>query len=322
MDMNSGFPPVPTPPWAQRFRSDDLDEVREFVVSRDGEHSRVAHHGGALGFRLSWLIGTTASVGWGEVALEKTIRGAVSDPVLHLAMPPGSVYRFGRRERVTGRRTATFVAPGWEFSRRSPPGTSFVLSVDRRRLSEEIEARSAAGRGDLVLRSRAIELTDVARARLVSAAGSFVQSMRPGSDPLAARRSEACLLAEVAELLLQESAVARAHAVSSTRVADLEAWIEAHLDKPISMGRLCNVAGVGERALQKVFESRRGISPMRFVTERRLAAARRRLTSAGPGNDVTSVAVSLGFGHPGRFAGLYRQAFGEAPSQSLRRPVR
>jgi transcriptional regulator GlxA family with amidase domain len=135
-------------------------------------------------------------------------------------------------------------------------------------------------------------------------------------------RNEACLLAEVAELLLQESAVARAHAVSSTRVADLEAWIEAHLDKPITMARLCNVAGVGERALQKVFESRRGISPMRFVTERRLAAARRRLTSAGPGNDVTSVAVSLGFGHPGRFAGLYRQAFGEAPSQSLRRQVR
>ncbi len=322
MDMNSSFPSVPPPPWARSFRSDDLDEVRDFVARRDGEHSRVAHRGGALGFKLSWLIGTIASVGWGEVALEKTIRGALPDPVLHMTMPPGSVYRFGRRERVAGRRTATFVAPGWEFTRHSPPGRSFVLCLDRAKLSEEIAARSPGRRGNLVLRSRAIELTELAGARLVGAAGDFVQAMRPGSAALAVQRSEACLLAAVAKLLLDESAVARAHAVSSARVADLEAWIEAHLDGPITMGRLCDVAGVGERALQKVFESRRGISPMRFVTERRLAAARRRLTSAGAGNDVTSVAVSLGFGHPGRFAGLYRQAFGEAPSQSLRRPAR
>jgi len=322
MDVNSSLFPVPPPTWTQRFRSDDLDEVREFVLSRDGEHSRVAHRSGALGFRLFWLTGQTASVGWGEVGLEKTIRGAVPDPVLHVAMPPGSVYRFGRSERVTSRRTATFLAPGWEFTRRSPPGTSFVLSIDRRRLSEEIEARAPGGRGNLVLRSRMIELTGVARARFVSAAGEFVQALRPGSAPPDVVGSEACLLTTLVELLLEESAVARAHAVSSARVANLEAWIEAHLDKPITMGRLCNVAGVGERALQKVFESRRGISPMRFVTERRLAAARRRLMSEGPGNDVTSVAVSLGFGHPGRFAGLYRRAYGENPSQSQRRPAR
>ena len=51
---------------------------------------------------------------------------------------------------------------------------------------------------------------------------------------------------------------------------------------------------------------------MRFVTERRLAAARERLTRPGPRDDVTSVAVELGFGHVGRFAQLYRKTFGEA----------
>ena len=320
--MTSSFLAFPPPSWVRRFRSDDLDEVRDFVARRDGEHSRVAHRGGALGFELSWLSGTTASVGWSEVALRKTIRGAVRDPVLHVAMPPGSMYRIGRRERLTGQGTATFLAPEWEFTRHSPPGRSFVISVDRRKLREEIEARLPGGRGDLLLRSRAIELADDMRTRLVILAGQFVQAMGPGSDARAVQRSEADLLAAVAGLLLDESAVARADAMSSARVADLEAWIEAHLDRPITMGRLCHVAGVGERALQKVFESHRGISPMRFVTERRLAAARRRLTSALPGNDVTSVAVSLGFGHPGRFAGLYREAFGEAPSQSLRRQVR
>jgi len=64
------------------------------------------------------------------------------------------------------------------------------------------------------------------------------------------------------------------------------------------------------------------MSPMRYVAERRLAAARRLLTCADASDDVTHVAVRLGFGHVGRFAALYRQAFGESPSQSLRRAAR
>jgi transcriptional regulator GlxA family with amidase domain len=64
------------------------------------------------------------------------------------------------------------------------------------------------------------------------------------------------------------------------------------------------------------------MSPMRFVAERRLAAARRLLTVSSPNHDVTRIAMSLGFGHTGRFALLYRQAFGETPSQSLRRATR
>ena len=84
---------------------------------------------------------------------------------------------------------------------------------------------------------------------------------------------------------------------------------------------LCEIAGVGERALQKAFEPRRGMSPMRFVVERRLAAARRLLESAGPGDGVTDVAIRLGF-HFRRFAGLYSDLFGETPSQTLVRSRR
>jgi transcriptional regulator GlxA family with amidase domain len=37
---------------------------------------------------------------------------------------------------------------------------------------------------------------------------------------------------------------------------------------------------------------------------------------------VTTVAQSVGFSHMGRFSALYRQAFGESPSESLRRALR
>lgn len=58
-----------------------------------------------------------------------------------------------------------------------------------------------------------------------------------------------------------------------------------------------------------------------FVVERRLVAARRLLESAGADGTVTDVAMCLGF-HFGRFAGQYRDVFGEAPSQTLARARR
>jgi AraC-like DNA-binding protein len=311
--------PMP-PPGAMQFRSDDLDEVRDFVGRAFGDHSRVTHQSGALNYSLSWLSGTSAVLGWGRVALEKTVRGAVSDPVLHLTMPTGSEYRLGRSAHAVGAATATFLAPGLEFTRRSPAGQSFVISVQQRKLADEIEARCAGGGGDLLFRTRPIELDEIEQSRLVSAAVEFSHAMG-GAERLQILRSEARLVSAVADTLLRESAVARARATPTQRITGLETWIEAHLHEPITIGRLCAVAGVGERSLQKSFVSRRGMSPMRFVTERRLAAARRQLMTAN-GRDVTSVALQLGFCHVGRFAQLYRQAFGEAPSESLRQASR
>jgi transcriptional regulator GlxA family with amidase domain len=46
------------------------------------------------------------------------------------------------------------------------------------------------------------------------------------------------------------------------------------------------------------------------------------LSREDPRVDVTRVALGLGFGHVGRFAALYRQAFGESPSETLRRARR
>jgi AraC family ethanolamine operon transcriptional activator len=45
-----------------------------------------------------------------------------------------------------------------------------------------------------------------------------------------------------------------------------------------------------------------------------LDEARRRLLASGPADrTVTTIAAGLSFGHLGRFAGYYRQIFGESP---------
>lgn len=315
------YPGVPPPAWAQRFRSDDLDEVRAFTSRIDGEHSRVAHGTGPLGFESALLDGELCPVAWGRTDLPVTIRGGLSNPVLHLGPAVGR-YRLGRQEHIPGPRDAMFIASGCEFSRHSLPGWTLAIAPDPARLLEEIASRSAGGPGGALLTTQRLVIADPDRARLLGAVASLVQASQPGAPIRTARHLETRLLGVIADLLLEQSAVVRTRQTTRARIADLERWIEANLERPITAGHLCRVAGVSKRGLEKIFESRRGMSPMRFVTERRLAAAQRMLGAAAPGEDVTRVALGLGFNHAGRFSALYRQTYGELPSQTLKRALR
>ncbi len=91
----------------------------------------------------------------------------------------------------------------------------------------------------------------------------------------------------------------------------------------LSPAQLCEIAGVGERTLQYAFRERFGLTPAAFLKARRLVIARQRLVrSLSEEKTVGDVAASLGFWHLGHFAADYRHAFGEAPSETLKRSRR
>ena len=74
------------------------------------------------------------------------------------------------------------------------------------------------------------------------------------------------------------------------------------------------------RSLQRAFRRVLGRSPLRYLKDCRLDAARRDLVSADPAAlSVTEVAYRYGFAHLSRFAETYRAEFGERPSETLRR---
>jgi len=76
---------------------------------------------------------------------------------------------------------------------------------------------------------------------------------------------------------------------------------------------------MSERGLRDAFYTVRGMSPTRSMLQARLQGARRELTGARIGPvTVTDVAVRFGFYELGRFAALYRRAYGEVPSETLR----
>jgi AraC-like DNA-binding protein len=313
-------PPTP-PPSARRFRSDDLDEVRSFIGRTDGEHSRVVRGTGPLGFEVAASSGGLTRVGWGRVALPQTVRGALREACIHVSIDAGSHYGIGKRRYDIAAGQAMFVAGGAEFTRSSPPGTVFAIGVSASALLAEAEARRPGARGDWTLLTRPIGLRDRSRLALGSAMADLPAALDPACPAPQRGLREAQFVAALVDVLQLEPAMVLAPMLSARRVADLEGWIDAHLGDPITLGRLCEVAGVGQRSLQLGFECRRGLSPMQFVAERRLAAAHRCLLQAGPGASVTAIATQVGFSHLGRFAGMYLHAYGETPSQTLRRRV-
>ncbi len=97
----------------------------------------------------------------------------------------------------------------------------------------------------------------------------------------------------------------------------------SHPLQPLSVGDLARQSGVPERSLRRAFQRCYGLSPIEWIRISRLHQARQLLRASCPEDTtVTQIAFGLGFWDLGRFAGAYRQLFGERPSETLRKPVR
>ena len=91
-----------------------------------------------------------------------------------------------------------------------------------------------------------------------------------------------------------------------------------HVCEPVTMAELSRLAGASERTLRAAFRDVIGLSPKQYAIAQRLQAARAALCSADPAKTtVTDIATAFGFYELGRFAGRYRNAFGEVPSRTL-----
>jgi AraC-like DNA-binding protein len=97
-------------------------------------------------------------------------------------------------------------------------------------------------------------------------------------------------------------------------------FIAAHSREPVHLDDLCSAMDLSRRAVEMVFRETLGLSPLAFARHQRLHGARRALrdTRPAPGM-VKKVALDWGFFHLGRFSRIYRQLFGEGPSETMMR---
>lgn len=97
------------------------------------------------------------------------------------------------------------------------------------------------------------------------------------------------------------------------------AYIDDHADEPITVADIAEAAHVTVRALQYAFRRHLDTTPLAHLRRVRLSHAHADLLAATPldGTTVTDVAAHWGFFHPGRFAALYRAAYGCPPHRTL-----
>ena len=192
--------------------------------------------------------GQTLTVGWNSVAVGKTIRGRTEHPVLHLESPPGTVFRLGRQVlKATVAGAATLTGAGCEFTRSSPAGQLFAIQLDGATLECEISARQGLVPGAWTWALARLRLDETQRQSLQADAWQFTQALAPDAPPTHAAFCASRIVASVAKAMVAQDAARPAGALSQQRLRSLEAWIDAHLDSPISLGKLCAQAGVGER---------------------------------------------------------------------------
>jgi AraC-like DNA-binding protein len=111
----------------------------------------------------------------------------------------------------------------------------------------------------------------------------------------------------------------RVAAAAPWQVRRAEGYIAANWDKPLEIETLAAVTGASVRSIFRAFKQSRGYTPFEFAKRIRLEHARRMLEAADSGGSVTSVCFACGFSDLGRFSKDFALAFGERPSDVLKR---
>jgi transcriptional regulator GlxA family with amidase domain len=166
---------------------------------------------------------------------------------------------------------------------------------------------------------------DAARLRRLHAQACRLAETKPKilAHPEVARAIEQDLLHTLVTCLIrakvnEEGTAKRHHALVMLRFEEV---LAEHLGGMPRMQELCKRVGVSDQTLRSSCAEFLGVSPARYVLLRRLRAVRRALRETDPDEvNVAELARLHGFTQPGRFAGIYRAAFGESPSRRCSEP--
>jgi AraC-like DNA-binding protein len=98
-----------------------------------------------------------------------------------------------------------------------------------------------------------------------------------------------------------------------------EEFLRANAEETVSIENVAQAAGCSIRALQLAFHRFRNVTPMGALRRIRLEQAREETIRSDRSQSVIEIAAKFGFANPGRFADQYKRAFGEYPSEALRK---
>ena len=94
-------------------------------------------------------------------------------------------------------------------------------------------------------------------------------------------------------------------------------FADRHYAEPMSLGEIAGVAGLSKYHFLRLFRATYGITPMEYVSQRRIERAQDLLRATNL--TVTEVCFAVGFSSLGSFSSRFRQLVGESASVFQRR---
>ncbi len=227
------------------------------------------------------------------------------------------VWEVGRDAVVGDPNQALFVAPGEEFRMMQPvPGgyAELIVTPDEALLEELLGGPGRSARLHPLFRRRARRIDStlqLARAR-------FLGLTRAGAEPLEAEE----LLLSLLRAVLGEQPPAAPPARCTQRLIDrAKTYLAAELGGSIGLAEVARAVGASPGYLTQLFRAVEGIPLHAYLTQLRLAQALVELPHA---EDLTALALELGFSSHSHFSARFRRAFRLTPSEfrrSCRRTV-
>lgn len=204
--------------------------------------------------------------------------------------------------------------------------SKLVLYIPRHTLEGAAFALSGRpSRGDLQLRP-AMDFTQPAQRSWFGLVRSMVEGIQQNSplmdNPLVSSRIADTVVLGLVANQWEDPVQQTAHGPieESDAVDAVITMLEDSPDRTWRMVDLAHSTRMSARALSTAFQKKMQTTPMGYLQQVRLRGAYRDLYAATPAlTTITEVATRWGFAHLSRFSAGYREAFGELPSETLRR---
>ncbi|MEU3294310.1 AraC family transcriptional regulator [Streptomyces longwoodensis] len=313
------------------FDSDDLDLTEDFLSRA---YARMRIGGSPAGSRAHVRRSATPSLSVDELALDFDMSYAVTplgriclcvvhDGTIEDHVYPGVHESFGPGDVVS------FVPPDQAYAGVVRAARYNITMLDPALLDQVAMAAPAAHAGPVRLtghRPHSPAAADRLRGAIAYLRDHVLADPDLADQPLvastAAQHLAATVLATFPNTALTDptgSDRADAHPAALRRALT---YIDDHADEPVTVAEIAAAAHITVRALQYAFRRHLDTTPLAHLRRVRLAHAHHELLAADPsdGTTVTQVAVRWGFAHPGRFAALYRAAYGRSPHRTLVEP--
>lgn len=205
-------------------------------------------------------------------------------------------------------------------------GRLFGLKIERGALEETLEELTDRPVRSIVPLGSSLDLTGGAGRQWWVLARALVDLAQdpdgPLGRPVVARplaRSVIAAFLHAVDHPYRDLIVARPAAPRPATIREAVDLLQAEPDHPWTVTDLACRVGVTARGLQAGFARHVGIAPMTYLRQVRLARTHLDLQLADPARcSVADVASRWGFTHLGRFAAVYRERYGCAPSETLR----